>query len=375
MLFYKKNNGMKRICIVTWYYSRNYGTVLQAYALMKIIQHLGYDVCILDEFSFSFDRKNIIKNILGRLGLWPYVKKNLHKKERLLLSFFLEEMKIQYVYSKSSLKRILQKTDVFISGSDQIWNSYYENFSLFYFLPFVKGKKIAYATSVGANSFDISYKEEIKTLLKGYKHIGVREDSAIKLINELTERNDVCQVLDPTFLLSEDDWKRTAETAIFDISLPRKYLLCYLVGSNDNYISQLIDVRRKLGINEIIIIPSAENPNFCVEGATILSGLGPREFVKLIHDAYYICTDSFHATALSLNMSKNFVEFQRFKNDSKESQNSRIYSLFSHYGLMNKMYSQDNDDWLAMYDNIKVQRLLNEDRQKSIEFLINSIEY
>ena len=91
-------------------------------------------------------------------------------------------------------------------------------------------------------------------------------------------------------------------------------------------------------------------------------------------NASYVCTDSFHATALSINFSKDFVEFLRFSDRDIKSQNSRIYDLLNHYNLSYKIYSVNNSDWTNSIDYIKVQESLSSDRRDSLTFLINAIE-
>lgn len=367
---------MKQVSIATWYYSKNFGTVLQAFALQRFLEKRGYNAMILNDFSLGKGGKSFIKNTLGRLGLLPYVKKLIHSKEKRLFKFFQKEIRIQNVFTYKQLQSLLSLTDVFLSGSDQIWNPYYDNFSLFYMLDFAKGKKkISYATSIGTDNFDTKDKEKIRLLLREYSFISTREDTAVYLLNNFLERNDVRQVVDPTFLLESEEWIKIGSTANYGIStLPDKYILCYLVGNNVAYAEQIRDVSLKTGIDKIIIVPSSESPNFMLSEGLILKDMGPREFVGLISKAELICTDSFHAIALSLNMSKNFVVFKRFKDDDKASQNSRIYSLLNHYGLMQTMYNQDSDALLPMDVMKKVQCQIADDRKESVDFLMNSIE-
>lgn len=366
----------KKIAIVTWYYSKNFGTVLQAFSLLRYLASKGYDVCIVDQFALKGGFKPIIKNTIGYLGLLTFAKSILHKKDRRLQNFFHSEIKLRYVFNKSQLRALLKETNVFLSGSDQIWNPYYEKFSTFFMLDFAKGKKkIAYATSVGTDNFDTKEKELIRELLQDYRHIGVREDSVVDFLNKFTGRKDVRQVLDPTFLLNSEDWGKITSIADYGIDrLPSKYMLCYLVGNNFIYKEQAINVAKAYGITNIIIVPSIENPNFIIDGSLVLKDMGPREFVGLISNADVVCTDSFHATALSINMSKDFVEFKRFSDNSISSQNSRIYSILSHYGLMNKLYDDKRMEWFGKYDTACVCKILEEDRHSSCEFLLNSIE-
>lgn len=99
---------------------------------------------------------------------------------------------------------------------------------------------------------------------------------------------------------------------------------------------------------------------------------GPYEFVKLLNRATIVCTDSFHACALSINLSKDFVVFKRFDDIDKRSQNNRIYDLMVMFGLENNIYSKDWEYGHSDYS--KVQEILNKKREESIGYLINAIE-
>jgi hypothetical protein len=123
-----------------------------------------------------------------------------------------------------------------------------------------------------------------------------------------------------------------------------------------------------------VIIPADENRDFTYEGAFVYKDASPVEFIYLIQHASLVCTDSFHATALSINHSVPFVEFMRFKDDDSKSQNSRIYDLLEHYGLMDRIYDDNNLSWINNISYDRVQEILSDDRKFSIDYLINAIE-
>ena len=207
-----------------------------------------------------------------------------------------------------------------------------------------------------------------------FSHIGVRECEAVKVLSELTGRKDIIQVLDPTFLLTPVDWQEMSKQAVFEIEIPKKYILCYLIGQNDWYKEQLLDVRSRLGIEDVVIIPAVENPEFAISDSIVYKDASPVEFVWLIQHSTLVCTDSFHASALSINHSVPFVEFMRFKDTDKKSQNSRIYDLLSHYGLMGCIYQQKSCAWMEPIKYEHVQDILAQDRKNSLDYLVNAIE-
>ena len=270
--------------------------------------------------------------------------------------------------------RLVRRTDCFITGSDQIWNTYH-HFIPMQFLHFAKDKKrIAYASSIGTNDIKVEYREQVVDWWKKFSHIGVREQKAVEIIQEMTGRTDVRQVLDPTLLMSADDWRRFAADARYEVTLPNKYIFCYLVGANAHYAEQLRDVQQKVGVKNIVIVPACENPDFSIEGATVYRMATAVEFVDLLSRAEFVCTDSFHATAFCLNLQKPFVEFMRFKDDDVRSQNSRIHDILGRYGLENRIYGGGRLDWTKPIDFDKAARKLEDDRQMSLKFLIDSIE-
>ena len=270
---------------------------------------------------------------------------------------------------------MLKTTDVFISGSDQIWNTYV-SYDPYMFLEFAKGvKKISYASSIGTDNVPEQYKERIKSALAKYSHISVREKTAVGVLEYVTNRHDIIQVLDPTFLVTPDIWKELAEKAVIEFKLPDKYILCYLIGKRETYKEQLYEIVEKTGITNIIIIKSQENEAFTIKNAILYENASPIEFVALINKASLVCTDSFHATAISINLSKDFIEFMRFDDNEEASQNSRVNDLLKQYDLTCRKYSYIHS--ISMIEPVnydKVQTKLEKDRMTSMSYLINSIE-
>lgn len=366
---------MKQISIVTWYGGINYGTSLQALALQKKLSLLGYDAYLLNPFSTKISLLTIIKNAIGRLGLYERCKNiKLYIMNRSQLKSFNKEFRVKYVFSNNDYVRLLKETYVFISGSDQIWNTFY-CYNPFYFLDFVtEGKKIAYASSIGTTAVREQYREQVKSHLLKFAHIGVRECSSVNVLSNLTGRNDIIQVLDPTFLIKPQEWLQICNNTKSGVKIEEPYLLCYLIGKNECYKDDLALVCKKCGLKRVVIIPSAENPNFSFSDAYIYKKATPLDFVYLIAHASYVCTDSFHATAFAINFSKQFVEFLRFKITDEDSQNSRINDLLRHYGLLHKIFSCKSNNCFETINYDRVQKQLENDRQLSEHFLINSIE-
>ena len=376
-----KNFESKRITLVTWLGGGNFGTSLQSFALHRKLQDLGYSVTFLSGCPKKFTIKNKIKYVLGLIGVdLGSIKRKikgekLTPKQKKLKRFIQDNYNLaEAINSKRQLDRIVDNTDVFVTGSDQIWNTVY-CFNPFYFLDFAKDKKrIAYASSMGISDFPNEHKQAVKSLLSKFQHIGVREQTAAKAISSLLDRNDIRQVLDPTFLLDRKDWFAISEKADIEIYIHDKYIFCYLIGNNSWYKEQLQDVVASTGIKKVIVVPAVENKDFSVEGAIIYDAAGPLEFIKLIKEAAFVCTDSFHATALSLNMEVPFVEFMRFSDDSKGSQNSRLYDILERYNLTYRIYNKTDKRWADDIVYSAVSNQIKNDRKASLDFLVESIE-
>lgn len=371
----------KRIQIVTWLGNGNFGTSLQSYALYHFLSIKGYDCSILSSFNYKhFSLKGYLKMILSALGIMKIrerrkIKKATDSRKLMKLSkFFEHNIRQESVSNRWQYRNLLRNTDVFCVGSDQVWNAYF-NFSAFNFLDFAGNvKRISYASSMGTKDFPEKYKETIKDLLLKFAHISLRETTGREAVSRLTGRNDIKTVLDPTFLLNAEDWSSVAKQSQIEISVPKNYMLVYLIGNNDNYPKQIRELQEKTGIENVIIIPAVENPNFEIQGSIVYRDAAVAEFVKLLKDATWVCTDSFHATALSINFGKNFTEFLRFKDSDKGSQNSRIYDVLDTFKLQNRLYNEMQEMWSKPIDYKESHEILNHLRTDSTDWLINAIE-
>ena len=370
---------MKKVLLMTWIGKGNFGTCLQSFALNTFLKNQGFDVSILSHLPLKYDYKSYLKFALHNFGLDGFIEYLHHKsdstqimKRRKFQKLYYREVK---VFTKKQEVELENKYDCFLAGSDQIWNTYFSLFNSKYFLSFVKKKKrIAYASSIGTNSIKEEHKITVRNCLLGFSCIGVRETEAVSVLSKLTGRTDIRQVLDPTFLLEPNEWRKMAKGARYEMRLPKNYILCYFIGNNKWYSEQLSDVIKCIGINDVVLIPSAESPDFAIDNVVVYQKASPIEFVDLIQRAKYVCTDSFHATALCINNSIQFVEFMRFNDDDKMSQNSRIYNLLGHYGLMNRIYSKDIHEWANPILYYSIQDKLSQDRKNSIKFLVDAIE-
>lgn len=366
-----------KLFIVTWIGVGNYGTSLQSYALCKYLETKGFDVYFLKEFVRQDYPLKKLKIFLYKIGLWKLIERRRKKprteKERKLQKFNNEYYSIKEVFTQEEYKELLDNKNVFITGSDQIWNAFHY-FNSFYFLDFAANcKRIAYASSTGVPRIPAEYSSQIEDLLSRFSHIGLRESSSVPVIKSLVGgKVDVRSVLDPTFLLNRQQWEEFAEGADLGFTLPEKYILVYFVGNNPEYVTLLESVKLKLDIETVIMVAADEKPTVLYPDAFFYEDCGPLEFVHLIQHASFVCSDSFHASAISFNMNKQFGVFLRFSDSDMKSQNSRIYDFTSTFGLEDAIYREKNQELYQInYESHMGQ--LEELRQDSINFLLNSI--
>lgn len=366
----------KSLIIVTWKGGENFGTCLQGYALQEKLASLGYVVGVLPDVPHSKGVKAWIQWAMSCVGLMQFriwIKRGHDFQTRKRMRWEGKVYRTLTLWTPWQVQRLVKKTDCFITGSDQIWNTYH-HFMPMQFLDFAEDKKrIAYASSIGTKKFKPEYETRIREWLLKFQHIGVREESAVRTVSDLTRRSGVVQVVDPTLLMDAPYWREFAKDAVVEIDLPQNFIFCYLVGDNPWYADQLRDVGKKLG-KRIVIVPACENRTFEIDGSVVYRYATAVEFVALIDRADFVCTDSFHATAFSINLQKPFVEFIRFKEGDEYSQNSRIYDVLSRYGLTNRIYSATSDDWMSSIDYHMVSELLKSDRERSLKYLVDSIE-
>lgn len=356
----------KRIAIVTWLGNGNYGTSLQSYSLVYKVQQLGYQTMFLNKVGVLRSIQKLFSIII------PKTNKVLTSRQR-KFQRFVELYPIRNYYTILSPLQIRNDVDVYITGSDQIWNTYHY-WDPFYYLYFAgKTKRIAYASSLGAATIHPKYRNRTLKYLQKFSHISLREQSSVSLLNQELGRNDVCCMPDPTFLLSSTEWEKLSNE-VLDGRLPDSpYLLVYMIGSNPDYVDMVQKIRVQSGISQVVVVASVESSPMQISGAIVISDAGPMEFVSLIKNASMVCTDSFHASALSINFSIPFCVGMRFKDTEVRSQNSRLYDLLARYDLSHRLYEGQEIYWLNENWE-RVQRLVKKDRDEAETYLINSIE-
>ena len=380
---------MKRVGIVT-YYGENYGGMLQAYALQRYVKNLGYECKIIsNDFIYAnnahIDKKKTMLNKLKVFVKNPfkYLKRRQimrsHLSERTLKRAYFREfldknIEIDYT-GYSSYEQYVENPpeyDVYLSGSDQIWNPNLYSKSGYYFCDFAPegAKRISFASSIGVSTITGEQVAFMKRYLNKMDVISTRETDGSKIVSEITGK-DIRTVIDPTLLLNGEQWLEIASKPLVD----RPYIFCYLFGERD-YISKVKEQVRKLTGLELVCIPYVAREMGGDD--TKIFEAGPAEFVSLIKNAELVLTDSFHATAFSINLKTPFLSLCRFAKSDTKSMNSRLNTILGLVGLEDRLIDENDNITKEMLFDIDFERAhlrLNERRKEDIEFLKNAIEY
>lgn len=369
---------MKKIGIITWDSHDNYGSVLQAYALLNKIKKADNDVEFIkykpktrkkSRFDLSF--KYYTKQFFNKIAIKKY-EKEFHNIHELFSKFRDKNFKYsEYCEGYTDLRRVCNSYDKVVCGSDQIWspNAYDEN----YFLSFLNdSKKIAYAPSIGVSKIsNIELLKKMQEMIQDFKYLSFREEIA----KEILGCKNAKVVLDPTLLYNSEEWDellnfKEKENKNEDKD---KYILCYFLANNFKY-NKIAERIAKITNYKIKYIPI--NKNTLLEKDKMVLNCGPREFVKSIRNASYVITDSYHGMIFSIIYNKQFFVLERFNKNNKESQNSRIYNLVNKYNLNDRLINDINDIENLQYHLINyniVNDKLKIERKESISYLINAI--
>jgi len=351
---------MKKIGILTFHRSINYGAQLQAYALQKTVSDLGADCELVDYICpavtdpykpIYINKKDPVKTLLKSLVMW---NRRL-RKARSFESFQNKIIKSKEQYTPETIGQAKDKYSKFITGSDQVFSPWCAEFDPAYFLTFADDKKkFSYAASFATKEIPEDKKEEFSKRLEGFQKISVREKEGVGLVKDLCNKEAVVN-LDPTFLLTAEKWGEIAEC---DCNEP--YVFVYSVMPHYD----LVKFARKLAQeNNMKVIFVNEAPHFPDKNIEYKRSVPVEKFIGYIKNASYVVSNSFHATAFSVIFHKSmFIEFQNKVNRNVRAE-SFLNSLGISRGLENGVGKETTIDWA------KVDEILTEQRENSLNYL------
>lgn len=367
--------------VITLHDVANYGSCLQAYATQQVFMKLGWDSIIVDYHRANGRPEAQIRSFFKRRGIAEdslFAKvASLRPINSVLSHYYLQRGRVferfrrqnliltRSYYSEEELEQDPPVADVYCTGSDQVWNSVWnEGFERPLFLEWVPSGKpcITFSASIGREHIDEWEKPLMKAALKKYSAISMREISGVKILSELG-LDSAFLVLDPTLALTKDEWERVAT---FPNDVPERYILSYQLNPNDSFVKYTQQLSEVLGIP---IVKICYRKSDCQHGAINLLTPEVTDFVGLFLGAHCVITDSFHATAFSLNFEKPFVSIapSRFS--------TRIKSILELTGTENRLLG-DYSDMELMASSIdfgSVRDQLNSARESTILFLSNAL--
>ena len=294
--FNKIKNQIAKVGILGWWYYENYGAALTAYGLKRGVEKLGYSAIMIDEpvakHGSADSQRSKVRNFAKR---------------------YLESIQVA---RRSDLVKLNDKMDIFISGSDQMWNPMLKWISGWeYYLDFVayNKKKISYASSFGdvdvydAPMVDI---ERVGYLLSRFDAISVREDVGKKILAE-TFNVDAKHVVDPVFFLTKEEYSEIKPT---NFKLPQKpYLIAYLGSGSEKARVIIEETAKRKGLYPLVIFdasPDRWEENKKALGMSdkhVLDNVEVGDFVHYVKNASYVITDTFHGTCFSVIFEKSFI--------------------------------------------------------------------
>lgn len=355
---------MKKIGLITWHSLENYGSVLQTYALYTIIKENGYDVEIINYVKNA--KKNIIYRLYRKIKINFKGKKNSYwYRSNRFLNFRKKYLKETILYnSLEQLIEISNDYDIYVCGSDQIWSPNRLDYA--YFLKFTDRSKIAYAPSIVIDEIKKDDLNEIRKNLNNFNYISVREKKGKEILKKIINK-EIKVVLDPTLLLGKKDYEKILK----NVPLNEPYLLCYLIGDRLEHRTLVKEISSKFNLKIVTLPFKTMDEDF---GDIILKGIGPEEFLGLINNSKLVCTDSYHGMLLSIMLEKDFYEFPRFLDNDKISQNARVNEVIELLKLNDRLVDNINDISFERIDYSKVNKIKDEKRKESLNYLIKALK-
>lgn len=335
----------KKGCVIAYRKNHtNFGTSLVGYALLRKLQQMGYDIEVINYVKHpTFKEKAVIAiNQFRVQGFTTFMKRFQPKPSNTNYVNGIKE-RTEYVetYKAKKLEPLFhnyvgfkalcegsKNYDAVVVGSDQVWLPHGLK-TKFFNLLFVDDnvRKVSYASSFGVSEIPGFQRKETASYLNRFYAISVREQKGKEIVESLS-KNKATVVADPTLLLNSTEWANEVKDSHVNETEP--YIFCYFLGTNPDARKAANELKAATGYKIITLRHMDE----FVEGDEQFGdeapyNVDPNDFVKYISEAAYVCTDSFHCTAFSIQFHRKFLTFYRFATGAKGGRNSRIDSLFN----------------------------------------------
>lgn len=375
---------MEKVGIATVHTGYNYGSMLQAYATKRILYKLRYQGIVISLRGSLIEGRDVrLKKILviifrmlkQPLNIKRFIKQysnhmsyELSSGSKALFEAFSQEFIKPKYLGWRKLKCLAKREEfaAFLCGSDQIWNADALYVDPFYYLRFAPWKKrIAFAPSFGRDKIPQYNKKVMKKYISEIKELSVREKAGVNIIKNLSGR-EATWILDPTLLVSSSEWNRYL--GIKSIGRKTEYILAYFLDKPSERAQECLKKLSQEEKLQVIELPYAGKEDWYDNSPDA----GPKEFIYYLSHARYVCTDSFHGTAFSINFEVPFFTFAR-QYGAVGDQSSRIHSLLELTNLVHRFNPNDT----TLYEKIDFgysRKILERERNKAENYLWNALE-
>ena len=351
----------------------NLGASLQAFALQHYLEIDGHDVEVINYkpwyLSNHYKLWDVGNQRFNKPLIWqlynlvklPNRLKSLPRK-KVFDEFTKKYLRLTKRYNSfEDLRATPPEADVYVAGSDQIWNTTFNNGTdPAFYLNFGKAKKISYAASFATDKLRKGTESFVKEMLDNFNEISVREESGINILKSTGHKGIV--VVDPVFLLSQDQWK----SVIHNEKEEKDYILVYSFEKG-GAMQKIAEQLSKLHHCPIYSV----GPYKQKYAQRNFVNAGPLSFLSLIKNAKCIISNSFHATAFSMIFEKNFFVVNR-----EDGLNTRMKDLLQKYGIPERLIGVEvADNTLCTdIDYSKVNHFLDRDIKLSMTYLANNLK-
>lgn len=358
-----------KAAIVTLHRVYNYGSALQAYATQRVFEQAGYEAGIIDYITPQRTLRRLLTGVpddsMSGVKLLAYrcaKSVSILLKEMTFGRFVRRNLNLTKKYiTAEDLDRDPPQADLYVTGSDQTWNSQYnEGVDRGFFLDFVPedARRISFAASFGKTELDAAEIPDTKRYISRYEGLSVREDSAKDILAGLG-RDDAIQIIDPTLQISKDEWLKIASKRL----IKPRYLILMLLYNEDNHATEYA---RKLADEKgLVLVKLSWEMKKPPMVDVLMTHRSPADFLSLFYHADFVVTNSFHGLAFSINLEKQFIVVPR------NEFNSRIDSLLALTGLQNRLVSDEEQLSVAQeeIDYAPVRDCLEKERKRAGEFI------
>ena len=355
---------MEKVGVITFHRADNYGAVLQTYATQYCLNEQGIEVDIIDYRSPKLEESYKLFDFRRGRNSIHCIKIFLHDLTRIprkmkFNSFRKKLLKCSIPYSTANIYDSNRQYDVFMTGSDQVWNHASPQKHDVYCFTFVeKGKKkVSYAASPGTHFIYDNSKEFYASALKDFTDISVREKSGLKIVKNLTGRNATL-LPDPTLMLSKKDWDKIAKK-------PResRYILIYLMNAREEVLHFAEALSKKTGLR-VLNITDDNRSSIKAKG---IHNAGPIEFLGYFSNAEYVITNSFHGLMFSIIYRKSvYVDIPKGKNTTYE----RLTNILDELGISDRYIADLSIDFVPQkIEYSEIEGNISKLQNKTKEFI------